>query len=40
LDDIITHRLPLSQAPHTYEIFNKKEAKLRKSRDETLNYYN
>ena len=25
LDDIITHRLPLGQAPHAYEIFNKKE---------------
>ena len=25
LEDIITHRLPLSQAPHAYEIFNKKE---------------
>ena len=25
LDDIITHRLPLPQAPHAYEIFNKKE---------------
>ena len=25
LDDIITHRLPLTQAPHAYEIFNKKE---------------
>ncbi|NJO03775.1 MAG: zinc-binding dehydrogenase, partial [Bacteroidia bacterium] len=25
LDDIITHRLPLSQAVHGYEIFNKKE---------------
>jgi len=25
LDDIITHRLPLSEAPHGYEIFNKKE---------------
>jgi S-(hydroxymethyl)glutathione dehydrogenase / alcohol dehydrogenase len=25
LDDIITHRLPLDQAPHAYEIFNKKE---------------
>ena len=25
LDDIITHRLPLAQAPHAYEIFNKKE---------------
>jgi S-(hydroxymethyl)glutathione dehydrogenase / alcohol dehydrogenase len=25
LDDIITHRLPLDQAPHAYDIFNKKE---------------
>ena len=25
LDDIITHRLPLSEAPHGYEIFDKKE---------------
>lgn len=25
LDDIITHRLPLSQAPHGYEIFNGKK---------------
>lgn len=25
LDDIITHRLPLSEAPHGYEIFSKKE---------------
>ncbi len=25
LDDIITHRLPLSKAPHGYDIFNKKE---------------
>ena len=25
LDDIITHRLPLAQAPHAYEIFNQKE---------------
>lgn len=25
LDDIITHRLPLSEAPMAYEIFNKKE---------------
>lgn len=25
LDDIITHRLPLSDAPHAYEIFNNKE---------------
>jgi S-(hydroxymethyl)glutathione dehydrogenase / alcohol dehydrogenase len=25
LDDIITHRLPLAQAPHAYEIFKKKE---------------
>jgi threonine dehydrogenase-like Zn-dependent dehydrogenase len=25
LDDIITHRLPLEQAPHGYDIFNKKE---------------
>jgi threonine dehydrogenase-like Zn-dependent dehydrogenase len=25
LDDIITHRLPLSEAPHAYEIFNNKE---------------
>ena len=25
LDDIITHRLPLSEAPHAYEIFNKKQ---------------
>jgi alcohol dehydrogenase len=24
-DDIITHRLPLSEAPHGYDIFNKKE---------------
>ncbi|MET0342959.1 MAG: zinc-dependent alcohol dehydrogenase [Polyangiales bacterium] len=24
-DDIISHRLPLEQAPHGYEIFNKKE---------------
>ncbi|MDQ3623264.1 MAG: glutathione-dependent formaldehyde dehydrogenase [Verrucomicrobiota bacterium] len=25
LDDIITHRLPLDEAPHGYDIFNKKE---------------
>ena len=25
LDDIITHRLPLAEAPHGYDIFNKKE---------------
>lgn len=25
LDDIITHRLPLSEAPHAYEIFNEKK---------------
>jgi alcohol dehydrogenase len=25
LDDIITHRLPLSEAAHAYDIFNKKE---------------
>lgn len=25
LDDIITHRLPLDQAPHAYEIFRDKE---------------
>lgn len=25
LDDIITHTLPLSEAPHAYEIFNKKQ---------------
>ena len=25
LDDIITHNLPLSQAPHAYKIFNNKE---------------
>jgi S-(hydroxymethyl)glutathione dehydrogenase / alcohol dehydrogenase len=25
LDDIITHRLPLEEAPHGYDIFNKKE---------------
>ena len=25
LDDIITHRLPLSQAAHAYDIFNKKQ---------------
>lgn len=25
LDDIITHRLPLEQAPHAYDIFNKKQ---------------
>lgn len=25
LDDIITHKLPLSEAPHAYDIFNKKE---------------
>lgn len=25
LDDIITHRLPLDEAPHAYDIFNKKE---------------
>ena len=24
-DDIITHRLPLAEAPHAYRIFNKKE---------------
>jgi threonine dehydrogenase-like Zn-dependent dehydrogenase len=24
-DDIITHTLPLDQAPHAYDIFNKKE---------------
>ncbi len=24
-DDIITHRLPLEQAPHAYEIFNRKQ---------------
>ncbi len=25
LDDIITHRLPLAEAPHGYSIFNQKE---------------
>jgi threonine dehydrogenase-like Zn-dependent dehydrogenase len=25
LDDIITHRLPLAEAPHGYEIFNEKK---------------
>jgi alcohol dehydrogenase len=25
LDDIITHRLPLGQAPHAYEIFKNKQ---------------
>jgi threonine dehydrogenase-like Zn-dependent dehydrogenase len=25
LDDIITHRLPLTEAPHAYEIFNEKK---------------
>jgi threonine dehydrogenase-like Zn-dependent dehydrogenase len=25
LDDIITHRLPLDQAPHAYQIFRDKE---------------
>jgi threonine dehydrogenase-like Zn-dependent dehydrogenase len=25
LDDIITHRLPLSEARHAYDIFNKKQ---------------
>ena len=25
LDDIITHRLPLSEAPHAYQIFRDKE---------------
>jgi S-(hydroxymethyl)glutathione dehydrogenase / alcohol dehydrogenase len=25
LDDIITHRLPLAEAPHGYEIFNAKK---------------
>src|SRR5688572_20120976 len=25
LDDIITHRLPLSEAPHAYEIFSDKK---------------
>jgi threonine dehydrogenase-like Zn-dependent dehydrogenase len=25
LDDIITHRLPLSQAPHGYDIFRHKK---------------
>lgn len=25
LDDIITHRLPLSKAPHAYDIFNEKK---------------
>jgi S-(hydroxymethyl)glutathione dehydrogenase/alcohol dehydrogenase len=25
LDDIISHRLPLEEAPHAYDIFNKKE---------------
>ncbi len=25
LDDIVTHRLPLSEAPHGYEIFDKKQ---------------
>lgn len=25
LDDIITHRLPLDQAEHAYQIFNDKE---------------
>ena len=24
-DDIITHTLPLTEAPHAYKIFNKKE---------------
>jgi S-(hydroxymethyl)glutathione dehydrogenase/alcohol dehydrogenase len=25
LNDIITHRLPLAEAPHGYEIFNEKK---------------
>ncbi|MCE2982152.1 MAG: hypothetical protein LW832_01175 [Parachlamydia sp.] len=25
LNDIITHRLPLEEAPHAYDIFNNKE---------------
>jgi alcohol dehydrogenase len=25
LDDIITHRLPLAEAPHAYQIFRDKE---------------
>lgn len=25
LNDIITHRLPLTEAPHAYEIFNDKK---------------
>jgi threonine dehydrogenase-like Zn-dependent dehydrogenase len=25
LDDIISHRLPLTEAPHSYDNFNKKE---------------
>ena len=25
LDDVITHRLPLAEAPHAYDIFNKRE---------------
>lgn len=29
-EDIISHRLPLAQAPHGYEIFNKKEEKCTK----------
>jgi threonine dehydrogenase-like Zn-dependent dehydrogenase len=25
VDDLTTHRLPLDEAPHAYEIFKKKE---------------
>ena len=25
VDDLVTHRLPLEEAPHGYEIFKKKE---------------
>ena len=25
LDDIITHRLPLAEAPHGYKVFNEKK---------------
>jgi S-(hydroxymethyl)glutathione dehydrogenase / alcohol dehydrogenase len=38
LDDIITHRLPLAEAPHGYDIFKQERGQLRESRPEALNF--
>ena len=36
LNDIITHRLPIEEAPHAYDIFKNKKGGLRESGAETL----